>query len=234
MPNTTGADWDEDAPALTDSRRDGATEIKVLRVGIADRLAKEHVHPDEDSVGGEHLEGSAIVYFEAEEPENKPDGETALDEDDEGRLWIDSDDDKLYFWEWDAGGGTGSWVEVQHTPKVLVDQTETAPETYELPEGPPEEAGAAVQNDTDYPQMLNVMFSTSSALENARVFELEIADTDFADNDYVAAIGQIGSGNEHMTLTAIIPAGKWWRINWVSGGATADTITCTYVRWGTS
>ena len=55
MPNVIPDDWDEDSPVLTQPRRDGALEIAVLREGVADRLAKEHVDPAGVGVGGEHL-----------------------------------------------------------------------------------------------------------------------------------------------------------------------------------
>ena len=95
MANTTENDWDETSPSLTDARRAGATEITSLRKAVGHRLAKEHVDPATGGVGGEHKEGSAKAYFEASAPTLRPDGSTALDSDDAGRLWVDSDTNEL-------------------------------------------------------------------------------------------------------------------------------------------
>jgi len=105
MANTDEDSWDENAPVLTDPRRDGALEILSLRQAVGKRVAKEHVDPDAAGVGGEHLEGSARGFVVATTaPTTKPDGVTALDAQDEGRFYVDTDDDKLFYW-------TGSaWV----------------------------------------------------------------------------------------------------------------------------
>ncbi len=99
MANTTNDNWDEAAPTLTDERRDGAQEIRVLRGGVGDRLGKEHVDPAAAGVGGEHIKGSAMVYSQAAAPTLKPDGVTALDAADAGRLWHDTDNDKLFMYD---------------------------------------------------------------------------------------------------------------------------------------
>lgn len=114
MANTTEDDWDENAPVLTDPRRDGALEILSLRQAVGKRVAKEHVDPDAAGVGGEHLEGSARGYYEDSAPANRPDGTTALDVDDQGRIWADSNDTdrKLFMW-------TGSaWEEISKQAAV--------------------------------------------------------------------------------------------------------------------
>ena len=108
MPNTVSANWDESSPVITEPRRDGALEVNTLREGVADRIAKEHVHPAAADVGGEHLEGSARAYFQDGAPVNRPDGGGALAAADEGRLWVDSNDsNKLYVWD----GVAGAWEE---------------------------------------------------------------------------------------------------------------------------
>lgn len=99
MPNNSAADWDDTSPLLTDPRKAGAAEIRYLREGVATRLAKEHVEPASGGDGGEHLEGSARIYIATSAPTTKPDGVTALDTDDEGRLWFDSDDGVLKYWD---------------------------------------------------------------------------------------------------------------------------------------
>lgn len=99
MANTTANDWDEASPAITDPRREGATEISSLRKAVRLRLDKEHVATATAGVGGEHKEGSAKVYYEASAPTLRPDGTTSLSTDDAGRLWIDSDDGTLMYWD---------------------------------------------------------------------------------------------------------------------------------------
>lgn len=98
MANTTSADWDETSPALADPRRQGAAEILALRLGVNSRISKEHEELDAAEVGGEHLAGSAKTYHQATAPTLRPDGTTALDADDAGRLWLDTDDGRLFRW----------------------------------------------------------------------------------------------------------------------------------------
>jgi hypothetical protein len=87
----SGTGWDTAAPANTDDVRNGALEIRDLRVGVALRADKEHVAAGVSSAGGEHKAGSAIPYYQEDEPTLRPDGSTALDSDDAGRLWVDSE-----------------------------------------------------------------------------------------------------------------------------------------------
>lgn len=131
MANTSNADWDPDAPADNDPRQDGALEIRVLRGGLKERIGKEHIDPDAADVGGEHIAGSAMVYREATPgPTLRPDGVTALDTDDTGRLWLDDTNEQLYFWD-----GT-AWVAVLASPSggalpdTLVDFTGVALDTF--------------------------------------------------------------------------------------------------------
>lgn len=95
----TGTGWDTAAPADTDDRKDGAKEIRDLRKAVGIRVDKEHVACAATSVGGEHKMGSAVAYHNLAStfPTNKPDGATALDSDDEGRLAIV--DGILYMWD---------------------------------------------------------------------------------------------------------------------------------------
>ena len=83
----TGVDWDTSAPADVDLRSNGALEIRDLRLGVAIRADKEHTAAAASSAGGEHKEGSAVIYTEpkVEFPTNRPDGSTALTSADEGR-----------------------------------------------------------------------------------------------------------------------------------------------------
>lgn len=76
-------------------------EITDTKDQIATRLNLEHTTivtgTGPDDIGCLHKEGSAVVYYAAaaSEPTTRPDGATALDSDDEGRLWVGSDDSVL-------------------------------------------------------------------------------------------------------------------------------------------
>lgn len=120
MANTDEDSWDENAPLLTDPRRDGALEILSLRQAVGKRVAKEHVDPAAAGVGGEHLEGSARGYYETTAPTNKPDGATPLDAADQGRLWADSDDTDRTLSMW-----TGTvWEEISKQAAVPFTQAD--------------------------------------------------------------------------------------------------------------
>lgn len=87
----TGTGWNETQPSDSDNISLGAQELRDLRKGVRIRLEKEHTDVDVSSAGGEHLEGSAKIYRQDAAPTNRPDGLTALDSDDDGRMWLESD-----------------------------------------------------------------------------------------------------------------------------------------------
>jgi hypothetical protein len=87
----TGDGWDPNAPADSDALSAGAQEIRDLRRGVQDRLAKEHVLAAPGDVGGEHKNGSAIAYFQNTYPTLRPDGTTAFTSADKGRILVRSD-----------------------------------------------------------------------------------------------------------------------------------------------
>ena len=64
-------------------------EIYDLRKGVALRMNREHVDLATDSVGGEHVQGSARAWFQDAAPGLQPDG-TALAAGDTGMLWFDT------------------------------------------------------------------------------------------------------------------------------------------------
>lgn len=140
MPNNSSADWDESAPIITNARRLGAQEIRFLRAAVGARLLKEHIQFDDSTVGGEHKEGSAKIYYQASAPTLRPDGSTSLDSTDEGRLWLDSDTLYLYHWNGSAwiqiGGGPSPQIaqfEVNYgdtTPSVPITQSGLTNGTY--------------------------------------------------------------------------------------------------------
>lgn len=85
----------EASPADTDLVSAGAGKIRETRTGARERLAKEHVMYTSGSAGaaaddGWHLSGSAKAYFGGSEPTDRPDGATALDTNDAGRVWFDT------------------------------------------------------------------------------------------------------------------------------------------------
>lgn len=95
-------------PAGDASPAEGDDRIRELKETAGSLLDKEHIARDAGSTAaqGWHREGSAIVYYEAAEPTNRPDDATALGATDAGRLWYDSDDGSLLIY-------TGSaWTEV--------------------------------------------------------------------------------------------------------------------------
>lgn len=116
--NSNGTTWYEDAPAGSDNISYGDDEIIALRKGLRSRLSKEHDWPTTgtSTTGfGEHKEGSAVVYVSSTEPSNRPDGTTSLDNDDTGRLWVDSDDESLYYYK----DSTDEWQNVKVTGDSL-------------------------------------------------------------------------------------------------------------------
>lgn len=110
----TGTGWDPAAPGDSDFVKNGAKEIRDLRIGVGARLAKEHISPDAASVGGEHLQGSAKAYYGGSAPTKRPDTSTNLDNGagtggDKGRLWVDGG--VLKYWNgsaWTAISAGGS------------------------------------------------------------------------------------------------------------------------------
>lgn len=109
MSNTVANDWDEASPALSSPRREGAAEITSLRAGVRLRLSREHETPAAAGVGGEHKAGSAKAYRQSSAPTQRPDASTSLGSADAGRMWLDSDNNKLYVWSGAA------WVEIVPT-----------------------------------------------------------------------------------------------------------------------
>jgi hypothetical protein len=112
----TGEGWDTTAPANSDARKDGAKEIRDLRIGIGDRVGKEHVHPvasatsSDANAGGEHKAGSAMFYYGAGAPTKRPDGVTNLNASDQGRMWVNGGTVK--YWDgaaWQTISGATSY-----------------------------------------------------------------------------------------------------------------------------
>jgi hypothetical protein len=85
------------SPLNTDSPSSGDDEIIATRTEFYDRLVKEHVMGGTTLADGWHREGSAKAYYTATAPTTRADGSTALDSDDAGRIWIESDTGQFYY-----------------------------------------------------------------------------------------------------------------------------------------
>lgn len=118
-----GTTWTEAEPALTDPRYLGQQEIRGLRTGTRQRLRKEHEDFTTGGTfpGGEHKLGSAKAYYQVSGPMLRPDGTTTLTAADNGRLWVDSDDNKLYVYihpTWTAASAVGPAVSLSAGDQV--------------------------------------------------------------------------------------------------------------------
>lgn len=127
----TGAGYDDAAPADGDVISNGAKEIRDLRKGLKYRLDKEHVTlaagtldgSDLDTTGGgEHKIGSALAYSASSAPTERPGGDT-LTSADEGRLWVDTGNDFLYYYDGSAWVAIGF---VLGTSSILANAVTTA------------------------------------------------------------------------------------------------------------
>jgi hypothetical protein len=81
------------APASSDNAGLGYQQMNIDRAAIIERIAEEHMFelgttPDADQ--GRHKAGSAVAWYQATFPTKRPDGVTALDVNDTGRILIDS------------------------------------------------------------------------------------------------------------------------------------------------
>lgn len=126
-----GTAWSTSAPADTDLRSKGAIEIRDLRTAVGIRMDKEHVDLASSSAGGEHIEGSSIIYTEptVSFPTNKPDGATALDSADEGRQVMVAGWTFIYSgtgWGTNSAGSTAltssfsSWIDVGYAFRAII------------------------------------------------------------------------------------------------------------------
>lgn len=84
----------EATPAGADSPALGDDHIRDVKLEVRSRLDQEHMILNTASSGESiHRAGSARVYFQAGEPTLRADGVTSLDSNDDGRLWVDSNND---------------------------------------------------------------------------------------------------------------------------------------------
>lgn len=102
------------SPANSANVGAGNEEMQDIKDTFRVRIAREHelslTEASPQTLHGAHKPGSAVPYVQSSAPTLRPDGVTALGEDDHGRLWIDTDTLKIYFWNW--SGSSGAWTEV--------------------------------------------------------------------------------------------------------------------------
>jgi hypothetical protein len=103
--------WDaafEVAPAGSDLLSTVDTAIQTGKGATRERLEREHnfALTGTQSKHGWHKMGSAVAFYQAAAPTNKIDpAASALDADDAGRLFVDSDTDALFVWSGTAWAG---------------------------------------------------------------------------------------------------------------------------------
>lgn len=96
----------ENTPAGSESPSLGDDRFRELKSAVRERLNKEHVMDLASGLlaeDGWHESGSAKVYFQSAAPTVRPDGTTALDVTDNGRIWISSTDYKIRVYNFAAG-----------------------------------------------------------------------------------------------------------------------------------
>jgi hypothetical protein len=115
MAVTWNAAWEAD-PDGTENVSSGDDEIREVKTAIEERMANEHWTYVGDSTSGNYLldfthrAGAAKAYFQDAAPTNRPNGSTALDSDDAGRIWFDDNDsDTPYFYD------GSSWIGLNRT-----------------------------------------------------------------------------------------------------------------------
>jgi len=102
---TAGQPADGESPRYVDDK------IRETRGLVEERLGREHLLVaggvyDTNANQGYHRPGSAIAYYSGSAPTNLPDGQDALADNSlsNGRLWFDTDDDRLLVYK------AGSWT----------------------------------------------------------------------------------------------------------------------------
>ena len=131
-------DWDTTVPANSDQLSAGDDTIRDLKGQLALRNVKEHVAYATSSAGGEHKEGSAMVYYAtAAASLTRPNGD-AFTSADEGRIRFNSDDQLIRVYSgsaWVTAGyvGFNDGVNHSHSATIGIKTTNTgSTETYEV------------------------------------------------------------------------------------------------------
>jgi hypothetical protein len=97
----------ESSPATGDDPSDGDDKIRETRSETRVRMGNEHGTYNNAAVGADgsqgadfaHRLGSAVAYFQAAAPTQRPDAATALGTNDKGRIWEDSDNYTRYVYD---------------------------------------------------------------------------------------------------------------------------------------
>ncbi len=123
-----GTGWSETSPQDSEDIEDGALEIRDLRKALRIRAEYEHNTPAGSSVGMIHKTGSALAYYQSLAGPGAPttDGKsTSLGNNNtsNGRLWINSDDSSLYFWN------GSEWLYLNHDSGYVIAQDSPAANT---------------------------------------------------------------------------------------------------------
>ncbi len=98
--------WDgafETVPSGGNKPSLGPSVIRATKQGVRERFSKEHTQDLASGLEAEdgfHRQGSAVSYFQSAAPTLRPDGITALDSNDNGRLWVDSDTHELFIFKY--------------------------------------------------------------------------------------------------------------------------------------
>lgn len=115
----------EAQPPDTDNPKYGDDHMRSIKIGVRERLEKEHVGGTAETYTGHgwHRPGSAMAFCQAAAPTTLNDtdsnggaGSTALGNDTKsiGRLWVDTDTNYLYYWN-----GT-AWTQIAVAESTVV------------------------------------------------------------------------------------------------------------------
>jgi hypothetical protein len=109
------ATWDATFEAAPDGGNPPSTlddAIRAHKAAVEERMKNEHTTYSGDSTSGtasvdwRHKKGSARAYYQSAAPTNQPGtAGSGLGSGDDGRLFVDSDDDALYVWNGTAFEG---------------------------------------------------------------------------------------------------------------------------------
>ncbi len=140
MANTAdGLAWDASVPVAADLRSNGHVEIKSLRVGLALRLDKEHhtlaTYTTSITGGGEHKAGSAMAYYQDDDPTTRPNGAdlgsaTPVDANsDNGRLFVDTSGSSRVMKVWTGSAFENTSGTQQASGTVVPSDVKDSPQT---------------------------------------------------------------------------------------------------------
>jgi hypothetical protein len=106
------ADFDKTKPADNRDYDLRDNDIRTNNTALETAIGNEHEFVTGGVQTGEPNEGHAKAYYESAAPTTRPDGSTALDANDAGRLWYDSDVNQISVWsgnEWERFSETRTY-----------------------------------------------------------------------------------------------------------------------------